>query len=181
MIGLKFCQWLAATPGSRALHESLVMYPLIESIHVWTLAVFVGLAAVLDLRLLGWMLGRVPVSEWRAVAARLAAGFTVMVVTGGSFCVRAYFRTSSSARRSCCYARGLNVWCSRRLAPRANWDLATTPRPHGRRRGVARSLGGHHRGRANRHNWFDRQAAPAGHRQPGRGLCRRRRKPSPRP
>src|ERR1044071_1485127 len=49
----QFAQWLAGTSGSIALHESLYMYPLVESIHVLTLCVFVGLAALLDLRLTG--------------------------------------------------------------------------------------------------------------------------------
>jgi hypothetical protein len=62
-----FCQWLATTSGSIALHESLYMYPLVESTHVLTLCLFVGLAALLDLRLMGLALRDVPVSE---VAAR---------------------------------------------------------------------------------------------------------------
>ena len=42
-----FCEWLATTRGSIALHESLYMYPLVESVHVLTLCLFVGLAASL--------------------------------------------------------------------------------------------------------------------------------------
>ena len=34
---LGFCEWLAETRGSIALHESLYMYPLVESAHVLTL------------------------------------------------------------------------------------------------------------------------------------------------
>src|SRR4029077_14052492 len=78
-----FAQWLAETSGSIALHESLYMYPLVESIHVLTLCVFIGLAAVLDLRLLGLALRRVRFSE---VAGRLlpimAIGFVIMLATG---------------------------------------------------------------------------------------------------
>lgn len=78
-----FTEWLASTSGSVALHESLFMYPLVESIHVLTLCLFVGMAAILDLRLLGLTLKRVPVSE---VAGRLlpwmVAGFTVMLISG---------------------------------------------------------------------------------------------------
>ena len=48
-----FCQWLADTSGSIALHESLYMYPLVESTHVLTLCLFVGMAMMLDLRLTG--------------------------------------------------------------------------------------------------------------------------------
>ena len=63
-----FCQWLAETRGSIALHESLFMYPLVESAHVLTLCLFIGMAVMLDLRLIGVALRRVPVSE---VTARL--------------------------------------------------------------------------------------------------------------
>ena len=36
-------QWLADTQWSIALHESLYGYPIVESIHVWALCLFVGL------------------------------------------------------------------------------------------------------------------------------------------
>ena len=65
---LPFCQWLAETPGSIALHESLYMYPLVESAHVLTLCLFVGMAVMLDLRLLGVTLRSVPISEIRTPA-----------------------------------------------------------------------------------------------------------------
>lgn len=78
-----FCEWLANTPGSIALHESLWAYPIVESVHVLALCLFVGFAAMLDLRLLGKTQRATPVSE---VATRLlpwtTAGFGVMVVTG---------------------------------------------------------------------------------------------------
>src|SRR6185436_19515304 len=77
-------EWLAGTSWSIALHESLYLYPLVESTHVLTLGLFVGLAVMLDLRLLGLTMRRVPVSE---VTARLLpwtkAGFVVMAITGG--------------------------------------------------------------------------------------------------
>ena len=66
-----------------ALHESIWGYPIIESIHVLTLCLFLGLAVMLDLRLLGVTMLRTPVSE---VAGRLLpwtiAGFGIMVMTG---------------------------------------------------------------------------------------------------
>jgi hypothetical protein len=75
-----FCEWLASTEGSIRLHESLYMYPTVESVHVWALTLFIGMTAMLDLRLVGLALRRVPVSE---VARRLmpwaVAGFIVMV------------------------------------------------------------------------------------------------------
>ena len=80
---LPFAQWLAGTPGSIALHESLFMYPLIESVHVLTLCVFVGMSVMLDLRLLGLALKRVPVTDMtRRLLPWMLAGFVVMVITG---------------------------------------------------------------------------------------------------
>jgi hypothetical protein len=79
----RFLAWLASTPWSVALHESHYMFLLILTVHVLTLAVFAGTVVMMDLRLLGVTLGRVPVSE---VIARLmpwsAAGFVVMFASG---------------------------------------------------------------------------------------------------
>ena len=80
---LGFCQWLESTQGSIALHESIWGYPIVESVHVLTLCVFLGLTVMLDLRLLGVTMVRTPASE---VAGRLLPwiimGFVVMVATG---------------------------------------------------------------------------------------------------
>ncbi len=80
---LQICQWLGATRGSVALHESLHVFLIVLGIHVLTLCVFVGTAALIDLRLLGLALRRAPASE---VVARLlpwtGAGFLVMILSG---------------------------------------------------------------------------------------------------
>jgi len=80
---LEFCRWLAETPWSIALHESLYMYSIVESVHVLTLTLFVGLAAMLDLRLLGLTMRRVPVNEAvERLMPWMKFGFIVMVITG---------------------------------------------------------------------------------------------------
>src|SRR5438445_11380838 len=80
---LPFCQWLAHTPGSAALHESVFMYPLVESTHVLTLCVFLGLAIMFDLRLLGLTLTSVPITDFKKRSAPwMVGGFVVMVITG---------------------------------------------------------------------------------------------------
>jgi len=80
---LAFFEWLERTPGSVGIRESIWTYPIVETTHVLTLGLFLGLVAMLDLRLLGLTLRRIPVSE---VAGRLLpwalAGFAVMVVSG---------------------------------------------------------------------------------------------------
>jgi hypothetical protein len=80
---LQLCEWLATTPGSVALHESRYLFLIVLTVHVLTLAVFVGTALMIDLRFLGVTLSRVPVSE---VVSRLlpwtVAGLIVMVISG---------------------------------------------------------------------------------------------------
>ena len=80
---LPFCEWLASTEWSVALHESLYMYPLVESVHVLTLCLFVGMTVLLDLRLLGLTLRRVSVQELTdRLMPFMLTGFVVMFVTG---------------------------------------------------------------------------------------------------
>jgi hypothetical protein len=112
---LPFCQWLAATSGSIALHESLFMYPLVESVHVLTLCLFVGMSVLLDLRLLGVTLRRVPVSE---VTDRLLpwmiVGFVIMLITGlllfYAIPVRSYQNIFFRLKLITLVLAGLNAW-----------------------------------------------------------------------
>lgn len=80
---LPFFQWLESTAGSVAIRESTLIYPVIETIHVLTLSLFLGLIAMVDLRLVGLGLRRVPVSQ---VAGRLLppalTGFLIMGISG---------------------------------------------------------------------------------------------------
>ena len=77
-------EWLENTPGSIGIRESILFYPLVETSHVLTLCLFLGMIALWDLRLLGFAFRRVPVSE---VGGRLLpwglAGFVLMVISGG--------------------------------------------------------------------------------------------------
>jgi len=79
---LQFCEWLAQTPGSIALHESLLVYPIVESVHVLTLCLFIGTTVLLDLRLLGVAMRRVPASQVVGLLKWTRAGFVVMVISG---------------------------------------------------------------------------------------------------
>lgn len=78
-----FFSWLGDTDWSSGLHGSQYAYSIIESLHVWTLALFFGTVAMFDLRLLGLSMRNVPVSE---VVDRLLpwtiAAFAIMVITG---------------------------------------------------------------------------------------------------
>lgn len=128
----RFCEWLANTPGSIALHESFWMYPIVESTHVLTMCLFLGMAVMLDLRLLSVTMRRVPVSQ---VAGRLLpwarAGFVVMVISGALLFYAIPVRTFHSIwfryKVVALILAGLNVWVFhwgvfRRVA---EWDLDT--------------------------------------------------------
>ena len=141
---IAFCEWLAATQGSIALHESLYMYPLVESVHVLALCLFVGLATILDLRLLGKVLRGVPVSQ---VADRLLpwtiGGFSVMVITGSllfyAIPIRTYQSVWFRGKVIFLILAGLNVWVfhSGIYKRVTGWDMdARTPWP-ARRAGIA--------------------------------------------
>jgi hypothetical protein len=128
---LSFCQWLDSTRGSTAIHESLYGYPLIESTHVWALTLFVGFAAVLDLRLLGIGFRHIPVSELtRRLLPWTIAGFVIMVISGVllfyAIPVRTYQSIFFRAKLIFLILAGINVWLyhtgiARRIA---EWDLA---------------------------------------------------------
>jgi hypothetical protein len=80
---LTFVEWLANTPASVAVSESTWLFPIVESVHVLGICLFVGMIAMLDLRLLNVTLRRVPVAE---VVGRLLpwafAGFALMIASG---------------------------------------------------------------------------------------------------
>src|SRR5436190_2556452 len=112
---LPFCEWLASTQWSIALHESLYMYPLVESVHVLTLTLFVGFATLLDLRLLGLVLRKSRVDE---VAERLLpwtiTGFIIMVISGVALFYAIPVRTYQSIwfrwKVVFLILAGINVW-----------------------------------------------------------------------
>jgi hypothetical protein len=80
---LSFCQWLAETPLSLGIRESTWTYPVIESVHVLSLCIFVGLLLLWDLRLLGIWLRRVAVSEvWGRLIPWITLGAVLMVISG---------------------------------------------------------------------------------------------------
>lgn len=78
-----FLQWLAGTQFSTLMRESTWAEPIVETIHVLTLTMFLGFAILLDLRLVGLCLVRRRVSDVLAqFNPWLFGGFAVMVVTG---------------------------------------------------------------------------------------------------
>jgi len=162
---LGFCQWLEKTPWSIALHESLWVYPIVESVHVLTLCWFLGLAVMVDLRLVGLALRRVPVSQ---VAGQLGpwmvAGFAVMAASGAllfyAIPVRTYLNIFFRIKVGMLALAGVNAWVFQKTVYRrvAKWDLDAAP-PRGARLAAWVSLALWVcivvAGRMIAYNWFD--------------------------
>jgi hypothetical protein len=78
-----FLHWLYNTPFSTTMRESLWAEPIVETIHVLTLTLFLGFAVLLDMRLLGVAMKRRRMSEVLGqLNPWLFGGFAVMIVTG---------------------------------------------------------------------------------------------------
>lgn len=158
-------KWLESTAGSQALHESELMWPLIESVHVLTLTVFVGFSAMLDLRLLGVTFKTMPVST---VARRLLpwtiAAFVVMVISGllvfYANPVHFYHNVFFRIKFLMLVLAGLNAWVFHAGVWRnvRTWDLAATPPRAARFAGVSSLFLWAciiFAGRLIAYNWFD--------------------------
>ncbi len=131
---LAFFNRLGDSSWSVGLHESRYAYDLIESVHVWTLALFFGLAVMFDLRLLGWTMRSVPVSEMsRRLLPWTVVGFVVMVISGTllftAIPVRSYQNIFFRTKMIMLLLAGLNVWIFHSGIYRrvATWDVASAP------------------------------------------------------
>lgn len=162
---LPFCQWLAETRGSIALHESLYMYPLVESVHVLTLCLFIGMTALLDFRLLGLGLRGVPLTDIKTrLGPWMKLGFVIMVITGGllfyAIPVRSYQNVFFRAKVLMLIAAGLNAWFFETgIATRVSeWNLAAVAPKRARVAGAVSLVlwaGIIIAGRMIAYNWFD--------------------------
>ena len=157
-------EWLAAQPGSIALHESLYAYTWIETAHVLGITLFVGTIAMVDLRLLGVALPRAPVSAMNArILPWTVAGFVLMIVTGAllfyAIPVRSFHSLWFRAKILLMAVAAVNIFVfhARVERDRDRWDSGVTP--PGARISAAISLvawaGVIVTGRMIAYNWFD--------------------------
>jgi len=80
---MSFLAWLHDTAFGTLMRESTWAEPIVETIHVLTLSVFLGFVLLLDLRLLDLGMRQRPVSQlFHELNPGLFGGFAVMVVTG---------------------------------------------------------------------------------------------------
>jgi hypothetical protein len=169
---LPFFEWLGSTDGSFELAGSTLAWPLVESFHVWTLPLFFGMTALMDLRLVGLVMRDVPMSEvYNRLVPWMIAGFVVMVVTGLLLVYAKPVKTYQSiwfrAKFVMLLLAGLNVWFFHSGIYRKirEWDRTRPPR-RARTAGVVSLVlwaGIIVTGRMIAYNWFDCDRQP----QPG--------------
>ena len=162
---LSLARWVDGFEASTGIHESIYMYSWIETTHVLTLMVFLGMLVVIDMRMLGWIFPNVRAS---VIAQRLntpmVIGFTVMVITGFLLYFAIPVRTTQSIwfriKVVLLIAAGINAWLfHRRMRESVNtWD-ADERAPKRIRTGAAVSLtlwlGVVFTGRAIAYDWYD--------------------------
>jgi hypothetical protein len=132
---LQICEWIANTSVSVGIRESIWTYPIIESVHVLGLTLFLGLLLLWDTRLLGFVLRRVPVSAlWRQLFPWIAFGAIIITISGTllfwsdpvKFYGNIFFRTKVVALvLAAANALAYHLGIERRLV---QWDTASTPR-----------------------------------------------------
>src|SRR5215467_11026480 len=170
MSPLSFFEWMGDLQWSIDLHESQYAYSIIESVHVWTMALFFGLVAMFDLRLMGLTMRQVPVSEViRRLQPWTIAGFVLMVISGTllfyAIPLRSYQNIFFRTKMLMMLVAGLNVliFHSRVFPSVAKWDADATP-PKAARIAGALSLvlwvGIVFSGRMIAYNWFDCDRQP---------------------
>ena len=162
---LDLAQFLDAQAASTSLHESYYLYGWIETAHVLTLTVFLGMLLIIDLRMLGLAFRSVPAS---VIAARLdrpmMIGFAVMVITGLALFYAIPVRTTQSIwfrlKVVLLLVAGLNAFLFRRAMRNSvsDWDHDSSP-PARIRAGAILSLclwtGVIATGRSIAYDWFD--------------------------
>jgi hypothetical protein len=173
MSPLAFFEQLAESPWSIGLHESQYAYSLIESLHVWSLSLFFGTTVMFDLRLLGWIMPKVPVSEViRRLQPWTIIGFVLMVISGSllvfAIPVRTYQSLFFRGKMLLLILAGLNIllFHSRVFPNIAKWDVNAVPPRQARVAGALSLLlwtGIIFSGRMIAYNWFDCDRQP----QPG--------------
>ncbi len=80
---ITICQWLEQTAVGKSIRESLWLFPIIETVHIFGIILLVGATSILDLRLMGLTFRDESVSK---LAGRFIpwalAGFVIQITPG---------------------------------------------------------------------------------------------------
>jgi hypothetical protein len=143
MFLLSICQWLDTTRLNTAMRQSNWAFPALDTIHTLGIVLVAGTIVLVDLRLLGLSMRRVPVAQLvaRIVPATLW-GFLLMMVSGGllfsSEAVKMYHSPAFRIKMLLLALAGLNAIIFHRTVYRdvANWDPGSVVPPRARLAGL---------------------------------------------
>jgi hypothetical protein len=115
------CQWLEQTSIGTAIRESLWLFPVIETVHIFGIILLVGGTSILDLRLMGLTFRDEPVTK---LAKRFLpwawSGFIIQVATGllmfASEATKMYINTAFQIKMLMIVAAGVNAFVFHSLA-----------------------------------------------------------------
>src|SRR5260221_9032886 len=123
------CQWLEQTAVGTSIRESLWLFPIIETVHIFGIILLVGATSILDLRLMGLTFRDEPVSK---LAKRFLpwawAGFIIQVTTGllmfTSEATKMYVNLAFQVKMLMIVAAGVNAVVFHSLAYQSvgKWD-----------------------------------------------------------
>ena len=124
-----FCQWFEHTAVGTSIRESLWMFPVIETVHIFGIILLVGATSILDLRLMGLTFRDESVSK---LAGRFIpwalAGFIIQVVTGlllfSSEATKMYSNLGFEIKMALIVVAGVNALVFHSVAYRSvgKWD-----------------------------------------------------------
>lgn len=124
-----FCQWLEQTYIGTKIRESLWLFPVIETVHIFGIILLVGGTSILDLRLMGLTFRDEPVSK---LAGRFLpwawTGFIIQVTTGtlmfSSEATKMYGNLGFQVKMLMILAAGVNAFVFHSLAYQSvgKWD-----------------------------------------------------------
>lgn len=131
---LEVCEWLETTAIAIAIQESLYGFAIVVAVHILGVAASVGMLLWVDLRLVGVALMHRPLNEvYRSLAPWFAAGFGVMLLSGGAlfaaFATAAYGNPFFRIKLLLLLLAGVNALVFHRFAAPSPERLGDTGRP----------------------------------------------------
>jgi hypothetical protein len=130
----ELCEWIAATQVGRGILESVYVFPIVEGLHLMSIALSVGVLCWLDFRLIGIAFTDQPVSKvWKQVMPLAVVGFSLMFVTGGLLfwaeAVTAYDSVHFWIKLGLILLAGLNALYFEKVTHRGieEWDSLPVP------------------------------------------------------
>ena len=134
MTVVAICEWLESTWLATLIKESPYGFPIVVGIHIIGLAFSVGTLLWVDLRMLGWVMRGLRVTEvYRGLAPWFLAGFAVMLGSGASlfttFATMAYANAYFRIKLVAILLAGVNALVFHALVQTssAEWDDALRP------------------------------------------------------